>query len=50
MRAEKFILSEELLLDESQDNFYDTVSLNGLIDDDMISGAEEGFMRGYLEA
>ncbi len=31
-------------------NFYNQEGLDGFVDDDMISSAEEGFMIGYLDA
>lgn len=51
MRAKKAMLKNELYRgDEGISNFYDTVSLDDFADNDMISGAEEGFMLGYLDA
>lgn len=32
------------------DNFYDKESLHDSVDDGLISSAEEGFMRGYMDA
>lgn len=52
MRAKKAMLKSELYSGDIEivSNFYDTVSLDDFADNDMISGAEEGFMLGYLDA
>ena len=36
--------------DENPHNIYDTETLDDFVNEDMISGAEEGFMLGYLDA
>ncbi len=55
MRAKKSVL-DKWYPDESANNhingrnFYNQEDLDGFVDDDMISNAEEGFMIGYLDA
>ncbi|MFC1686746.1 hypothetical protein ACFL0E_00105 [Nanoarchaeota archaeon] len=41
-------INKELFIEEN--DFYDIKSLNRLMDNGTISGADEGFMSGYLEA
>ncbi len=52
MRAKKIISQNEMYAGDNENinNFYDMDSLDDFIDNDMISGAEEGFMLGYLGA
>ena len=33
---------------EAEENFYDIIILEEYVEDDELSTAEEGFMRGYL--
>ncbi|MEK6942923.1 MAG: hypothetical protein AABX00_02565 [Nanoarchaeota archaeon] len=41
-------MEEEMMYDEFQEDFYSSNFLEESMDDDEISGIEEGFMRGYL--
>ena len=52
MKATKISLEIEVYLSENEsiDNFYDTEFLDDSVENDMISGAEEGFMLGYMDA
>ena len=47
MRVKKNKIRERLFREE--DNFYDLESLNRLMGEGVISGADEGFMLGYLD-
>ncbi len=52
MKAKKIILEQDLQPSENEiaHNFYDTDILDEFVDNDLISGAEDGFMQGYLDA
>jgi len=46
MKEKKIKVREERFIEEN--NFYDVESLNQLMDNGVITGADEGFMSGYL--